>query len=166
MHSLNEPEFQATEPAPIDLIARFGTCSNYPRNDPYVVQLLTISLASAARQFDVKPSAIVQRCVEVSSFCPTEHDFLSIAHDLREDRRRKEEPDITAQWKAKYGSPQPFDWMKIDTDHVKRVRDRESALLSAIKAKYPGELSWAAMAAAARELGYEDYAKAWEKAMV
>jgi hypothetical protein len=89
-----------------------------------------------------------------------------VARDIREGITRANQPDVTKQWKQQYGEPKPFDWTALDMGRVKRVKDREREMFRAIKAKYPGELSWQAMAAAARELGYADYADAWERAVL
>ncbi len=54
----------------------------------------------------------------------------------------------------------------IEIKTVLSVKEREREMLRKIKAKYPGELSWMAMSAAAEALGYLDYAEAWHNAMV
>jgi hypothetical protein len=151
----------------LELVSRLSRTKNYPRDEAGVVYLAE-GLARAASAAGVDARHIVMVCATTSEWCPTDADLVTIANQIRDEQRRAQEallPPVTAQWKRKYGEPKPFDWKALDTDRIKRVKAREAEMLSAIKAKYPGELSWAGMIQAAKELGYLDYAEAWEKGM-
>lgn len=149
----------------IELVTKLDRTINYPKEMPSVVNLAR-GLQKAADTMMVSASLIVEKCAEASQFCPTDADLLTVARELRDENRRKNQPDVTKEWQAMYGAPKPFDWKQIDNGKAKHVKDRERQLLNAIKAKYPGELSWHAMIEAAKELGYPDYAEAWTKGMV
>jgi hypothetical protein len=151
----------------LELVSRLSRTKNYPRDEAGVVYLAE-GLARAADAAGVDPRHVVMVCATTSEWCPTDADLATIANQIRDEQRRAQEallPPVTEQWKRKYGEPKPFDWKALDTDRIKRVKAREAEMLSAIKAKYPGELSWAGMIQAAKELGYLDYAEAWEKGM-
>ena len=159
-------EHEPTDDGPEELVTRaFSRCSNWPK-DRLGVLGLSQGLRKAADRFSVTMQAIVARCAETSQYCPTDADLINVGRDLKADIDRANQPDITAEWKRKYGEPKPFDWKQIDQEHAKQAKERERTMLAAIKAKYPQELSWASMIEAARELGYEDYAHAWERGMV
>ncbi len=138
---------------------------------------LVNGLVNAEKITGVAAERIVERCASLSKFCPTDYDLQQVAKDMaRCDAVAAGTFDSLAnagnavvdssKLRATYGEPSPFDWKTIDHARVKRVKARESQLLTSIKAKYPGELSWSKMADAAEELGYPDYAKAWRGGMV
>ena len=158
--------FEDDEPigeGPEDLVTKaFSRCQNWPKERLGILGLAQ-GLKKSAERFSVSMEAIVERCAEISQYCPTDADLLTVGRDLRAAIDRSNEPNKEAEWKLQYGAAKPFDWTVIDKEHVKHVRDREAKLIAAIKAKYPGEIGWSGMAQAARELGYEDYAKAWER---
>lgn len=72
----NEPE------GPEELVVRaFSRCSNYPKGRAGVLGLAQ-GLRLAADRFGVPMTTIVTECVEVSAFCPTDHDLLEVARAL------------------------------------------------------------------------------------
>lgn len=160
----------------IELVTKLDRTINYPKEFPGVVGLAK-GLQKASDSLKIGASLIVDRCAGTSQFCPTDADLINVARDLaRLDAVATGTYDSLAgsgnsvaadreDWKRQYGTPAPFEWRQIDAEKVKRVKDRERQMFSAIKAKYPGELSWGGMIAAARELGYADYADAWKQGM-
>lgn len=159
------------------VVAHLERTQNYPKTDEGI-DALARGLKHASDSTGVGAGRIVEKCAHESKFCPTDYDLLVVAKELaRGDAiaggtfdslagAANVAPQATQETlKAEYGDAIPFDWHQIDHAHVKGVKDRERSLLTAIKAKYPGELNWIQMAVAARELGYEDYARTWERAM-
>jgi hypothetical protein len=94
---------------PEELVARFGRCSNYPR-DKAGVQFLAQGLAKAADATGTDMKDIVDRCSELSEFCPTDYDLLTIASEIKAARRAQAEAkrDRTAEWARECGPPSPF----------------------------------------------------------
>lgn len=138
---------------------------------------LVNGLVRAEQVSKVPAQRIVERCAELSKFCPTDYDLQQVAKDMaRCDAVASGTFDSlgnagnavvdSSKLREQYGEPAAFDWKTIDHAKVKRVRDRERALISAIKAKYPKEIGWAQIAIAAAELGYYDYAEAWQRSLV
>ena len=150
-----------------ELASRLSRTRNYPSEEAGVSGLAR-GLQEASNDSGIAADRIVDKCRKDSEFCPTDHDILAVARELAaQDLARKTQQAQDAarvNWPKEYGPAKPFAWNEIDQDKVKRVRDRERTMYREIKAKYPGELSWSGMAAAARELGYDDYATAWENA--
>jgi hypothetical protein len=151
----------------LPIIARLSRTKNYPRDEDGLT-FLAEGLIRAAAETGANPQQIVMVCATTSEWCPTDADLMNIAKQIRDEQKRAQEalePSVESQWRAKYGPAKPFDWKALDTEKIKQVKARENEMLRKIKAKYPEELSWAGMITAARELGYEDYAKAWEGGM-
>ncbi len=163
--------------AATDLIAQhLARTVGYPTETKAFAGLVN-GLINAEKLTGVAAARIVERCAGLSKYCPTDYDLQQVAKDMaRCDAVAAGTFDSMAgasnvavpveALREQYGEPAPFDWTKIDRAHVKRVRDRERELIQKIKAKYPGELGWAGMAAAAEELGYLDYAKLWFESLV
>lgn len=70
-----------------------------------------------------------------------------------------------AQWEREYGKPQAFDMSVANRPAVRR----DDELWRKLREKFPecgrhrkDWPSWTTLAKAARELGFEDYARAWE----
>ena len=151
----------------LQAIARLSRTKNYPKDDDGLT-FLAEGLMRAAADTGANPDQIVMVCATTSEWCPTDHDLVTIGRQIRDEQKRAQEalePSVESQWRKKYGPPTPYDWKALDMPKVCAVKSREKKMLDQIKAKYPGQLTWAAMIAAARELGYEDYAAAWEKGM-
>lgn len=166
MATLSRDRDEPEQDTPEELVTRaFSRCHNWPREQLGILGLAQ-GLRRATDRFSVPMEEIVTKCAELSQYCPTDVDMFTVAREIRDAVLRANQPDVTAQWYATYGTPEPFDWQKIDHAQVKRVRDMEREMLAAIRAKYPGEIGWHGMAVAARELGYPDYAAAWEKGLV
>ncbi len=154
-----------TEALPI--IARLGRTKNFPRDEDGL-NFLADGLIRAADETGANPEQIVMICATTSEWCPTDADLMTIAGQIRDEQKRAKEalePSVETQWKAKYGEPKQFDWKALDMDRLWMVKEGERIMLERIKAKYPGELTWAGMIAAARDLGFEYYAKTWEERM-
>ena len=151
----------------LELVARLSRTKNYPWDEAGVVYLAE-GLMAAVHETCADPRLVVMVCSRDSEKCPTDSAFMAAAIQVKAEQRRAQEalePSVTEQWRAQYGTPKPFDWKALDTEKIKRVKERDREMLGKIKAKYPGELTWAGMIEAARELGYHDYAEAWERGM-
>jgi hypothetical protein len=153
----------------LDLVAKLSRTRNYPQAEQGVTEFAE-SLIRATRMFGVKGDLIVRRCGDLSEFCPTDADLLNVARDLKEEREREERavtPSQEAEWRKVYGPPQDF---AVIPERKPERRDDE--LWRKLRNKFPGAgrkghdwPDWKVLAAAARELGYEDYAVAWEKSV-
>ncbi len=151
----------------LELVARLSRTKNYPK-DEVEVGYLAEGLILAVKETGANPDQIVMICRTTSEWCPTDHDLMTIGRQIRDEQKRAREalePSVETQWKAKYGEPKQFDWKALDMDRLWMVKEGERIMLERIKAKYPGELTWAGMIAAARDLGFEYYAKTWEERM-
>jgi len=149
----------------LQFIARLSRTKNYPKDEAGLVGLAE-GLIRAAAATGANPQQIVMVCATTSEWCPTDFDLMTVAKQISDEQKRAQEalePSLEQQWRKEYGTPKPFDWKALDMDKVRLVKAREKEMFNAIKRKYPGELDWHGMAQAARELGYEDYAKAWER---
>lgn len=162
----------------IELVEKLERTRNYPRDpEGKGVEGLARGLQRASETAKVAAARIVEKCAAESEFCPTDYDFLNIAKEIaRLDAVATGTFDSLAgagnsignenEWREVYGPAKPFKFGDLDMAKVKRVKNREREMFAAIKTKYPGELSWRGMIDAARELGYKDYADAWEKGLV
>ncbi len=156
--------------AALDLVAKLSRTRNYPLTEQGVTGFAE-SLMRAAEMFGVDGAAIVQKCADTSEFCPTDADLLNIARDLKEERERKERaatPSQEAEWRKQYGPPQDFAVVP-----VRKSERRDDELWRKLRKKYPnagrkGKKDWPdllTLSKDARELGYPDYADAWEKSV-
>ncbi len=69
-----------TDTEAITEVARFRRCPNYPTDTAGVTQLAD-GLKRAAKGLE-QAQSIVTRCLEISSYCPTDHDMLAVAAEL------------------------------------------------------------------------------------
>jgi hypothetical protein len=151
----------------LPIIARLSRTKNYPKDEDGLT-FLAEGLIRAAADTGANPQQIVMVCATTSEWCPTDADLMVIARQIRDEQKRAQEalePSVESQWRQKYGPPKPFDWKALDVEHIKLTKAREKKLYAAIKARHPEELTWAGMIAAARELGFDDYADAWSRGM-
>ena len=111
--------------------------------------------------------AHAQAVIEVfDETMPTKREIRDAAFNLRPKFERPS-PALKEQWERESGPPQPFDVT------VPKVERRVDELWRLLRHKFPGcgrpgkpWPSWMVLAKAARELGYEDYARAWENSLV
>ncbi len=152
----------------LQAIARLSRTKSYPKDDDGLT-FLAEGLMRASAETGANPDQIIMICATTSEWCPTDHDLMTVAKQIRDEQKRAQEalePSVESQWRKKYGEPKLFDWKALDTEKVKCVKAREREMLRKIKERHPEELSWAGMIEAARELGYDDYADTWGHGMV
>ena len=70
-----------TELDPLKLIAAFSRCQNYPR-DVEGLRALAKGLQRASGAHHVSMCDIVDKCRELSEYCPTDYDLLKIAGEI------------------------------------------------------------------------------------
>jgi hypothetical protein len=110
---------------------------------------------------------LVDKCKSGSDFCPHVNDIAAVAAEMREAQHASG-PSQQQQWRKQYGPPQPFDAETgVDWNRVHAVLDRHDRLWRLLRAKlhvsgfkWP---DWTALANAADELGYHDYAFCWRR---
>lgn len=91
---------------------------------------------------------------------PTIREIRDTAMNLRAKFER--EPDMRAEWEKQYGPPQPFD-VTVPQNPIRRDDQLWRDIRKHVGASADlSRMSWPALAKIARELGYEDYARAWE----
>jgi hypothetical protein len=73
---------QNDEVTPMELVAAFARCSNYPRDSEGIL-MLAQGLKRASTASGVAMEAIVRRCTESSVFCPTDFDLFKVAEELK-----------------------------------------------------------------------------------
>lgn len=102
--------------------------------------------------------------------CPAPAEIGEAAASVGDRLRAQERKDDREEWKRIYGPPQPFD-SKLGEQTAKYPPSRDEELWRLLRQRFPntqpnGERwpNWKALAVVARELGYEDYAEAWERA--
>jgi hypothetical protein len=160
-------------------VRRLSGTVNFPKGDEAATVAVKELVYALENRVDSRGQRafvgkLIDACLESSKFCPTVADLVTVAGEIRAEGRRREEAEAVArrpqEWQQTYGAPETFNWKQIDLQRVKQVRAREAQMytdvrhyFAARKVENPG---WAAMAVAAGELGYGDYAVAWEKAVV
>jgi hypothetical protein len=164
----------------IKLIGKLSRTRNFPQSEDGVKDLAE-SLDRISGAIGIDPAALVQRCADLSEFCPTDADMWTTAREIKEEIRRKAEsasPTQMARWRKEYGDPKPVDLSEIDPEFRERFvkaqanAKRREELWSKLKKKFPSAAmpkgqwpNWDVLAKAARELGYPEYADAWEKSV-
>lgn len=164
--------------SPEDLCRQaFSRCSNWPEDRTGQIGLAQ-GLKLASDRSGIAQEAIIAACRETSAFCPTDADLLKVANEMAavaiEAEQHEKQVQQHAEWEIQYGKPKPFeqtgkctccgrDWNEI----IKISDARKKALWHGLRAHFrPAEGNWPPyrdMAPVARELGYADYADAWER---
>ena len=154
---------------PMEFLSRFQRCKNYPRDEEGILALAN-GLEAASRHTGITMADIVERCATSSDLCPTDYDLLTVAKEIKIQRAAAEEAtrDRHAEWKKQYGPPQPYDWQSEAAKIMpaaSRSNERQRKMWAALRDRFDSKHwpDWHTLAKAARELGYEDYATAWEK---
>lgn len=156
----------------------FSRCSNWPQDRAGQLGLAQ-GLRRASEQFHISQEDLIEKCREFSAFCPTDADLLRVAGDMYRVHQDAMEAarDRGAEWKKQYGPSKPADlgrgkcldcgrdWKEIlktsgERNRLMWAQLREHFGIKANKGKWP---QWRDMAPVARKLGYEDYARAWER---
>ena len=152
------------------LIEAFSRARNFPR-DSAGREALLMGLERAARETGIAARLIVERCVTLSEYCPTDFDLLRVAGEIQDEGKRAEEAsrDQKAEWEQQYGKPKPFDIeMELAARQIaeagKRHWEEDRIMQRRIKAelvrRHPGTTDWTRMSRAEyfrakRDLGYE-----------
>ena len=63
------------------LVSRLERTAGYPRSDDGV-EFLARGLQKASATTGIKEARIVERCAEISRYCPTDSDLLTVAKDI------------------------------------------------------------------------------------
>ena len=148
---------------PGDLIATFARCRNYP-TDQAALLFLAQGLRKASDSTGVAMELIVERCAETSPFCPTDADLFAAGRLIRDEIQRRQASlvDQKAEWREKYGRPEPFLIGKalasVDI-HSQKSKDAEMwrRVRTQLHVKAPTckDVSWPDIYHAMDELGYE-----------
>jgi hypothetical protein len=81
-----QPEIAPQTEDPVQLVTEaFSRCSNYPKESAGIFGLAQ-GLAKAARVTGIAMRAIVERCAEISQWCPTDLDLMNVARELQPGR--------------------------------------------------------------------------------
>ncbi len=78
-------------PDPLDLVGTFSRSSNFPKTKEGI-QFLAQGLFKASKASGVAMADLVDRCAELSGFCPTDHDLLRVAEEMRIERVEEKRP--------------------------------------------------------------------------
>ncbi len=163
----DQPSKDPVLEAATEIVCRFSRCANYPKTTPEMIALAQ-DLKQVSETKDVPMAFLAQRWAEQSAFCPTAAELLDTASEIRVERAEREaiqqEAQTRRQWvRESRGVPQ--DPVPVATG-ISAARDAESKMWRELRRELHVEAgkwpSWRDCAAAARKLGYEDYAKAWE----
>lgn len=149
-------------------IQRFARCQNYPRGEE-AQTLFADAVATASQETGVPIHEIIDRCLKISQYCPTDFDLLNVARDLKEERNRpiqdQAEREKLARWKAEMERDglkplQPAEFLsaydgakaRLDQDlkMMKEAAERLGVPLSQLYTK-----SWGQIYAAMKDLGYK-----------
>jgi len=100
---------------------------------------------------------------------PTVKEIRDTAANLK-PRFLPPSPSQREEWEKQYGPPDPGFYDQVMKQAATPQKSRDAELWSKLREKFPTAgrkkndwPSWRVLAAAARELGYDDYARAWEK---
>lgn len=110
MHDFFEDEPQTAGPEELCRQA-FSRCSNWP--DDRAGQIgLAQGLKLASERYRITQEELINRCRELSAFCPADADLLKVAAEMFRAREASVEAarDREAEWKRQYGKPEPNDW--------------------------------------------------------
>ncbi len=86
-----EQEKFEDERTPLDMIECFSRCANFPRTVEGM-QFLAQGLVKASRQTGVAMQTIVDACAAQSQYCPTDHDLMTVAAEIRAERKAESTP--------------------------------------------------------------------------
>lgn len=142
------------EKMPLHLISGFQRCMNYPKDELGLLALAK-GLQRAAMVTQVGMAEIVDACMAISMYCPTDAELMVVAKNLREDRERDNRKSARSQWHAEmraiYGEPRPFSieeqinepvfWAAVKVEK-ERQRVMWQRLYEHFSAKYPGLPRW------------------------
>lgn len=157
--------------APEEIVLRFfSRCHNFPKDRLGVIGLAQC-LARAAQETGYSALLIAQRLADDSPYCPTDFDILNAAYAMKKraaDQEQARQSDYR-EMVNQYGPPQPFE-TRVDPVVYESEVARQTEMWARIRKhlkltdiNWPG---WKQCASAARELGYPDYADAWEHSFV
>lgn len=151
------PEF------PEDLIPKFSRCANYPRT-PLELRYLTMGLARAAGKTGIPMEEIIEECLVSSEYCPTDHDLLTVATYLKQQRDRSKKSTVNqeAEWRKQYGPSKKFDLAKEAAAFARPACGRwfeNRQLLDKLAAHFGAEwgkreISWRELFEAKKALGF------------
>ena len=92
------------------MVRAFERSSNYPKTREGE-QLLAQGLKRAFDSTGIPMQEIIEECLGLSAFCPTDADLLKVASEIKIRRMASGiPPDQQQQWERQYGPPKPFDW--------------------------------------------------------
>lgn len=75
----------------------FSRCTNWPK-EPDGISGLVQGLQRACQETGIEPVALVNRCAELSHFCPTDKDLLKVAREMRAAARAEIERTKPPAW--------------------------------------------------------------------
>lgn len=84
----------------------FAACVNFPK-DRLGVLALAQALARASKDFRVPMAGIVQRCADISTYCPVPRELRNVAIGMRDEERARKEDNRNTKWESLYGPAQP-----------------------------------------------------------
>jgi hypothetical protein len=158
-------------PEAIKLVAKLSRTRNFPQSEDGVKDLAE-SLDRISEVIGIDPAHLVQLCADTLEFCPSDAEMWTLARDIKEELRRERErtsPSQSEQWRRQYGAPQAFDDSQLAAQWYPKVQakiKRREQMWRELRAKFPANWpDWSTLAKAARELGYTEYADAWERSV-
>lgn len=156
------------ELSPEDLCRQaFSRCSNWPEDRLGQIGLAQ-GLYRASERFKITQQDLINRCKELSAFCPTDADLLRVAGEMFTQRKGAMEAarNQRKEWEREYGPPRAFDqpdWKSIGDNSNSRHAQLWAGLRDHFKVNNGKWPSFRDMAPIARKLGFDDYATAWER---
>ena len=120
-------------------LLRFQRCANYPREELGVLALAQ-ALAKAARESGISMADIVEECVRQSEYCPTDHDLLAVATEIK---IRRNDAAVAARsqeagWRKQYGDPKPFDSTASDNERTAEYWRKDREMLGLMARRFMG----------------------------
>ncbi len=165
----------------IELVSKLSRTGRYPTTSEGVDGLAR-GLQYASDSTQIGAGRIIERCAQISEWCPTDADLLTVARDLqREDAVAAGTYDSMgnapnravpiAELEKIYGPPQKVNVSAEMKTLGAKAQNRHKIMWAKIRKHLrlsPREdwPSWEKCAAVARELGYDDYAQRWEESQV
>lgn len=117
-----------------ELVAGFSRAGNFPK-DPIGRQALIAGLTRAVHETGVPAEQIVERCLAQSEYCPTDHDLLTVAGEIRDAAVRDAEAarDQKAEWERQYGPASKVDIEAAEImEHARLAKELDKRVITAL----------------------------------
>lgn len=148
-----------------ELVPVFERSVNYPKTSEGF-QFLCMGLVKASTYTGISMRDIVERCREMSEYCPTDHDLMQVARDIKIKRIETQNAgrNQEAAWRKEYGPPKKINVLNEYTNLIMSTakggrwfenRDLVAKLSSHFGDRWgKDQISWRELFSAKESLGF------------